>query len=159
MSLKTILLGTALLLPVTLLQAQESLRVDQPWSRAMPPSAPAAAVYFELHNATAQDDRLIAASTPVAGKAELHEHVHVGGVMKMREVAGGVKIAAGQQESFRPGGYHVMLLDLPRQMAAGEHFPLTLRFEKAGELTIDVPVQAQAPQGNAMPHGNMHSGH
>ncbi len=148
------LLGAALCLSTAWAQAQD-IRVEQPWSRAMPPTAPAAAAYFVLHNTGAGADRLVGAATPIAGKAELHEHAHVGGVMQMREVAGGIPLPAGAEVSFQPGGYHVMLLELPRQLKDGEQFPLTLRFEKAGELTVEVPVRHMAP---AM-QGGHHHGH
>lgn len=147
------LLGAALCLSSAWAQAQD-IRVEQPWSRAMPPAAPAAAAYFVLHNEGNQADRLIGASATIAGRAELHEHAHVGGVMQMREVAGGIPLPAGGQVSFQPGGFHVMLLELPRQLKEGEHFPLTLRFEKAGELRVEVPVLRMAP---AVQGG--HSGH
>ncbi len=75
--------------------------------------------------------------------------------MQMREVAGGIPLPAGAEVSFQPGGYHVMLLELPRQLKGGEQFPLTLRFEKAGELTVEVPVRHMAP---AM-QGGHHHGH
>lgn len=65
--------------------------------------------------------------------------------MKMREVSGGVPVAVDQRVSFTPGGYHVMFFELPRQLAEGEQFPLTLIFERAGEVTVEVPVQRMAP--------------
>jgi copper(I)-binding protein len=147
------LLGAALCLSSVVAQAQD-IQVEQPWSRAMPPTAPAAAAYFVLHNPGSLADRLIGASAPISARAELHEHAHVGGVMQMREVAGGIPLPAGGQVSFQPGGYHVMLLELPRQMKEGEQFPLTLRFEKAGELRVEVPVLRMAPaaQGGHQGH-------
>ncbi|HLV15913.1 MAG TPA: copper chaperone PCu(A)C [Pseudomonas sp.] len=146
-----VLLGAALCTFSVWVSAQ-SLHVENPWSRAMPPTAPAAAAYFELHNTGAQADRLVGARTPIAGKAEVHEHAHVDGVMKMREVAGGVPVAADERVSFRPGGYHVMFFELPRQLAEGEQFPLTLLFEQAGEVTVQVPVLRTAPAGQNMHH-------
>lgn len=172
MNVKKTLIGLALLLPAALLQAHEhghahgseqgaehqhpaaadGLQIDQPWSRAMPPVAPTAAAYFVVRNSGEQADRLVGASTPVAGRAELHEHVHADGVMKMQHVAG-VDIPAGGEVRFDPMGYHVMLFDLQRQAADGERFPLTLRFEKGGEQQVEVQVRKDAPAGgNAHPH-------
>ena len=162
MSLKKTLLGVVWLLAAGLAQAQGykvgAIQIDHPWSRAMPPTAPAAAAYFVLNNAGAEADRLLSASTPVAGRAELHEHAHVDGLMKMRHVPV-IEIGPQAQVAFVPGGYHVMLFELPRQMRAGERFPLTLRFERAGEVTVEVAVQVDAPQSAPMQHGMQHHGH
>ncbi len=160
MSLKNTLLGLSLLLPALLAQAQDytvgDLHIQEVWSRAMPPVAPTAAAYFVVHNAGSQSDRLLAASTAHAARAELHEHRHAGGVMKMQQVAA-IEIPAGGEARLQPMGYHVMLFELPRQAAEGEHFMLTLRFEKAGEVQIEVPVLPQAPAAND--HGMPHHAH
>ena len=145
------LLGAALCASSVWANAQ-SLHVENAWSRAMPPTAPAAAAYFDLHNGGDRPDRLIGAKTPIAGKAEIHEHAHVDGLMQMREVSGGVPVAVDERVSFKPGGYHVMFLELPRQLADGEQFPLTLIFERAGEVTVEVPVRRTAPSA----HGHSH---
>ncbi|HEX5844411.1 MAG TPA: copper chaperone PCu(A)C [Pseudomonas sp.] len=119
------------------------LRIEQPWSRAMPPVAPTAAVYFVLHNQGAVADRLLSVASPHAAKAELHEHLHEDGVMKMQQVPS-VAIAAGGEVQFAPMGYHVMLFGLKQQAREGERFPLTLTFEKAGAIEVDVTVQQDA---------------
>lgn len=150
---RRVLLGAALF-TVSVWANAQSLHVANPWSRAMPPTAPASAAYFELHNGGARPDRLIGARTPIAGKAEIHEHAHVDGLMKMREVSGGVPLAVGERVDFRPGGYHVMLFELPRQLGEGEHFALTLIFERAGEVTVDVPVLRSAPVAQDMHHAH-----
>jgi len=160
MTLKKTLLGLTLLLPTLLVQAHEydagQLHIDHPWSREMPPVAPTAAAYFVIHNKGSEADRLLSASTPVAGKAELHEHVHAGGVMKMQQVQD-VVIPAGGEVKFEPMGYHVMLLDVKQQAKDGERFPLTLTFEKAGKVEVDVAVQKEAPAGHD--HGTDHGEH
>lgn len=125
-----------------------SLQIDQIWSREMPPVAPTAAAYFVVTNQGQQDDRLLDVQTSAAGRAELHEHVHADGVMKMQHVPS-IDIPAGEQVVFMPMGYHVMLFDLPRQHQTGEVFELTLRFAKAGDVVLQVPVQAQAPDTSA----------
>ena len=149
MTLKQTLLGLSLLLPSLLAQAHEyqagQLHIDHPWSREMPPVAPTAAAYFVVHNQGGEADRLLGASTPVAGKAELHEHLHQGGVMKMQQVQD-VTIPAGGEVEFAPMGYHVMLFELKQQARDGERFPLTLTFEKAGAVEVEVAVQKQEPQ-------------
>lgn len=125
----------------------------QVWSRAMPPSAPTGAVYFVLNNPGDQPDRLISAQTPRAEKVEFHRHVHKGDVMRMERMDF-VEIPAHGAVTFEPGGNHVMLFGLSQPLVAGEHFPLTLNFEKAGEVAVEVPIQDQAPETDA--HAHMH---
>lgn len=158
MTLKKTLLGLTLLLPALLAQAHEyevgQLHIDHPWSREMPPVAPTAAAYFVVHNKGSEADRLLSVSTPVAGKAELHEHVHADGVMKMQQVQD-VVIPAGGEVRFEPMGYHVMLFNLKQQAKDGERFPMTLNFEKAGKVDVEVAVQKEAPADHehGMEHG------
>lgn len=121
-----------------------NLHIDHPWSREMPPTAPTAAVYFVVQNQGDSADRLLRVDTPAAGKAELHEHLHQNGVMKMQQVAS-VEIAAKTAVAFAPMGYHVMLFSLPKQLKDGERFPLTLHFEHAGAVQVEVVVQKDAP--------------
>ena len=159
MTLTKTLLGLSLLLPALFAQAQNynvgDLHIEQAWSREMPPVAPAAAAYFVVHNSGSEDDRLLGASTPVAGKAELHEHRHVGEVMRMQQVQA-IDIPAGGEARLAPMGFHVMLFELARQAKDGEQFPLTLRFEKAGEVQIEVMVHKQAPATPAAGHDMQH---
>lgn len=135
------------------------LMVHEPWSRELPPNAPAGAAYFEIHNEGGDGDRLISASTPRAAHSELHTHIERDGLLRMEEVAS-VNTPANQRVMFRPGGLHVMLFDLQQPLKAGERFPLTLEFEKAGSLTVEVEVRAAdmpAGHGHGMEHG--HKGH
>lgn len=125
--------------------------VTQIWSRAMPPSAPTGAVYFHISNPSETADRLIAVQTPRAEKAELHTHVHKGEVMSMERIES-VELAAEGEVAFKPGGNHVMLFKLKQPLVAGEHFPLTLIFENAGEITVDVNIQDQAPEADSNGH-------
>jgi hypothetical protein len=148
MLLKKTLLLAALLSPSLFASAHDynvgELQIEHPWSREMPAIAPTAAAYFVVHNKGAEADRLLSASTPHAGKAELHEHVHAGGLMKMQQVQN-VVIPAGGEVQFAPMGYHVMLFNLQQQAKDGERFPLTLTFEKAGVVEVEVAVQKEAP--------------
>lgn len=151
---KTLLL--AVLLGASLLANAHDYRVGalqivHPWSREMPPVAPTAAAYFVVHNLGADADRLLAVQTPVAAKAELHEHLHVDGLMKMQQVPS-VEIPPGAAVQFAPMAYHVMLFGLQRQLQAGEHFPLTLRFDKAGEIQVEVVVQQGTPEQQPAAH-------
>ena len=154
MLLKKTLLIAALLSPSLFASAHDysagELQIEHPWSREMPAVAPTAAAYFVVHNKGAEDDRLLGVSTPHAGKAELHEHIHADGLMKMQQVQN-VAIPAGGEVQFAPMGYHVMLFNLQQQAKDGERFPLTLTFEKAGTVEVEIAVHKDAPEGSA--HG------
>ncbi|MBM7062868.1 copper chaperone PCu(A)C [Pseudomonas sp. UL073] len=152
MKLTKALLLAALLTPAWYVTAHEynagDLHIEHPWSREMPPSAPTAAAYFVLHNKGAAADRLLGVDTPAAAKAEIHEHVESNGMMKMQQVPG-VDLPAGGGATFAPGGYHVMLFGLKQQYRDGQRFPLTLHFEKTGDVQVEVVVQKDAPAEQA----------
>ena len=159
MLLKKTLLIAALLSPSLFASAHEysagELHIEHPWSREMPAVAPTAAAYFVVHNKGAEADRLLSVSTPHTGKAELHEHIHADGLMKMQQVQN-VAIPAGGAVKFAPMGYHVMLFNLKQQAKDGERFALTLTFEKAGAVEVQVAVQKDAPAGEKT-HGEEHA--
>jgi copper(I)-binding protein len=149
-TLKKVLLLAALLLPACYVEAHEyakgHLAIAHPWSMELPPNAPTVAAYFVISNAGSDADRLTGVDSPVAGAAQLHEHVNKDGLMKMQQVQT-VDIPAGGEVKFAPMAYHVMLLDLKdrSKLTDGQSFPLTLHFEKTGDVTVDVKVQKQAP--------------
>jgi copper(I)-binding protein len=118
------------------------MRVAQPWSRPTPPGATVGAVYFSVTNVGSKADRLIAISTPIAGKVQMHESRQVQGVVQMRAVTS-IECLPGQTVKSQPGGLHVMLLDLTQPLAAGAQFPLLLQFRDAGTLTVQVQVGAR----------------
>lgn len=123
------------------------LHIDHPWSRALPPVAKTGAAYLTIENRGEKADRLLEVTTPVAGHAELHEHVHQDGLMKMQQIQA-MTLPAGETVSFKPGSYHIMLFDLKQPLVAGEKFPMTLHFEQAGELDVEIAVQQDAPAGH-----------
>ncbi|MGA9221755.1 MAG: copper chaperone PCu(A)C, partial [Pseudomonas graminis] len=131
------------------------LVVAQPWSMALPPNAPTVAAYFVITNGGAENDKLKAVDSPIAGAAQLHEHVSQDGLMKMQHVET-VDIPGGGTATFAPMAYHVMLLDLKdrARLIDGQSFPLTLHFEKAGDLTVDVMVLKQPPDAAAPAHAH-----
>ncbi|MBV8679948.1 MAG: copper chaperone PCu(A)C [Aquitalea sp.] len=126
-----------------------ALELGHPWSRAMPEASPTGAAYLSIKNTGKEADTLLSVSTPRADKAELHVHLNDNGVMRMRQVES-VAVAAGAEVKFAPGGYHIMLMGLKQPLKAGDHFPLTLKFAKAGTVTVDVIVEKDAPM--AMEH-------
>ncbi|HEX3630873.1 MAG TPA: copper chaperone PCu(A)C [Casimicrobiaceae bacterium] len=128
-----------------------ALHIDHPFARATPPGARSGGVFLSVENNGDRTDRLLTVSTPVAGSAELHQMVMDAGVMRMRAVAG-VDVKPGDRLVLQPGGYHVMLADLKRPLQAGDTFPLTLGFEKAGSIEVSVVVESMAA-GATHPHG------
>lgn len=127
------------------------IAIDRAWARATPGNSKIGAAYVTIRSSAA--DRLVAAATPVAQKAELHTVEMSGMVMKMRPVAG-IDIPAGTPVSLKPGGDHIMLTGLMRPLRAGETFPLTLTFEKAGARTVTVAVERVGAAGPAPAAGH-----
>lgn len=130
----TTLLACALLAAC---EQSEPVNVDDPWANATPVGASVAAVYLNL--VVSNPDTLIAASTTVADHIEMHASSEENGVMKMRPLAT-VPLTAGQSFSFAPAGAHFMLMDLRQPLVAGMRFPMTLEFQHAGAITVQVQV-------------------
>jgi periplasmic copper chaperone A len=128
-----------------------SIQVEQPWSRATPAGASTGAVYLTIANKSHDADRLLGASSNVADKSQIHEMKVVNGIMEMREVTGGLPVPAGGSVELKPGSYHFMLIGLKKPLKAGETIPLTLDFEKAGKVSITVPVRAMGAGHEDMP--------
>ena len=116
------------------------IQVRHPWSRATAPGAKVAVGYMEIRNRGTQPDRLLAASTPLAERVEMHVTQREGEVMKMRQVKD-FEIPARERITLRPGGSHLMLVDITRPLQKGERITMRLRFERAGELQVEVEVQ------------------
>jgi periplasmic copper chaperone A len=125
--------------PVIAAAMPETMVVTNPWSRVTASAGSAAVVYLTLRD-NGLPDRLTAVSTPVAAHADLHVSRLVNGIMEM-DPAGPLPLKPGVPLSFSPDGYHIMLTGLTHALAAGEHFPLTLRFVHAAPLTVTVTVQ------------------
>lgn len=135
--------------------ADSGVTVGAPWARATAPSARNGGVFMVVTNGGSEADRIVAAQTTAAEKAELHTHQMDGGVMRMRPVDA-IDLPPGEAVTLRPGGLHVMLLGLTQPLAQGGRFPVTLTFAKAAPVTVEVPVLAAAamgPEGAAMHQG------
>jgi copper(I)-binding protein len=141
----------ALCLGAPIAQAHEvtvgDLEIGHPWSRATAPTAPTGAVYFHIENHGGMADRLLSAAGDVADAVEIHQNsMDSSGTMQMRPVDG-VDIPAGGEAVLEPGGLHVMLIGLHAPLKAGASFPLTLTFEHAGTVTVDVEIQSAGSAG------------
>ena len=123
-----------------------NLSISDVWSRSSAGMKKAGAAFMIITNSGAIDDRLIAASTPAAKKTELHTHLMEEGVMKMRQVKH-IDVAAGGTTELKPGGLHVMMFKLTDVFKKGENYPLTLTFEKAGQVTVMVHIGKAGSMG------------
>jgi hypothetical protein len=125
--------GAAELAPV-------NVTVHAAWARATPPGMAVGAVYLTVLGG-AQADRLVDASTPRAAMTQIHVVSEAAGMARMRPTDG-VDVPARATVALAPQGTHIMLMDLPRPLVAGERFPLSLQFERAGKLDVTVEVRA-----------------
>jgi hypothetical protein len=119
--------------------AMAQVKIENAWARATAPGAKIAAGYMVIHNDAAAPDRLIGVSSPAAEKAEMHLTIKDGDVFRMREVKGYDIPARGSFE-LKPGGAHLMLVNIKAPFKEGEKIPLTLRFERSGELKTELHV-------------------
>jgi copper(I)-binding protein len=123
--------------------AQVSLKVDAPWVRATVSTQAVTGAFMQL--TASKDARLVEAQSPVAGLVEIHQMEMDGNVMKMHAVAG-IDLPAGKAVALRPGSYHLMLMQLKRQIRPGETVPVTLIVEAKDKsrttMTVNVPVRA-----------------
>ena len=132
------------------------LEITGAFSRATLPNAPVGGGYLSITNHGSADDRLIGVATPAAGTAAVHEMKMDGDVMRMNEVPDGLVIPAGETVALEPGGLHLMFMDLHAPLVEGQSFPVTLTFEKAGPIEVQLEVGSPAAKGPEMDH-SMHS--
>jgi len=130
----------------------KSIMVENAWTRARGATAKVAGAFMTLHNTAKEDDRFVSASSSIADRVEIHTTKMTDGVMKMIQVKEGVIVKAGKHVEFKPGSYHVMFLGLKGKLAEGTTFPVTLTFEKSGNIEVTVAVKSAGAMGN-MSHG------
>jgi periplasmic copper chaperone A len=116
------------------------IQIGHPYARATAPGQPTGGGYLRLENHGTAPDRLVSASAEVSGKVELHSMSMEGDVMRMRQVDA-IELPAGKAVDLRPGGLHIMFIGLKAPLKEGDKFPLKLRFEKGGEVTVTVNVE------------------
>lgn len=129
------------------------IQVLQPFARATP--AKVGGVFLTLKNSGGTADKLLKASSPAAENVELHTHMKDGDAMRMRPVES-IPVPANGQTALEPGGYHLMLIGLKQALKEGASIPLTLTFEKAGAVTVSVPVLKAGASGGDQPSGGHH---
>ena len=135
----------------------DTVRVTQAWARASVPGQKATGAFMTLTASTPM--QLVRVASPVAGVAEVHEMAMQGGVMRMRAIPS-LALPAGSAVDLKPGGHHLMLMDLKQPLKAGDTVPLTLTLRDAQgrESRTDVQVPVQAAAAAPAGHGQ-HSGH
>ncbi len=115
------------------------LEIDTPWARASIGTARPGVAYVTIRNKGGEPEMLVGVETPVAARPEVHQMEEEGGVMKMH-AAGPLEIPPGGELRLEPGGLHIMLMQLQQPLEEGGQVPLTLVFEKAGEITVSAPI-------------------
>jgi copper(I)-binding protein len=142
--MKLIPIASLLLLACSVAQAQTT--VSEPWVRGTVAQQKATGLFAQI--TSAQGGRLVSVSSPVAGVVEIHEMSMHGDVMRMRALPAGLDLPAGKAVALKPGGYHVMLMDLKQPLKAGDQVPVTLVIEGADKkretLQIQAPVRTMA---------------
>ncbi|MGO4572093.1 DUF1775 domain-containing protein [Microvirga sp. 2TAF3] len=123
-----------------------NLTIEQPWSRATPGGAKVGGGYVRITNTGKEPDRLIGGSFPPAEKVELHEMAMTDNVMRMKPVEGGLEIKPGATVELKPGGYHLMFMNLKEPLKDGQTIKGTLVFEKAGPVEVEYAVRGMGGQ-------------
>ena len=158
--LKTSYFGAIALLIAAPVSAD--ITIEDAYARAASPKAKAGAAFMILNNTGTEEDRLLSASSDIAARVELHTHKDMGdGVMKMMEVEEGFVIPGGGSHPLQRGGDHVMFMGLKQALNQGDSVTVTLTFEAAGEVVVEVPVDLERKAGGMKKHGDMagQSGH
>ncbi len=158
--MNTLLRSLLLLTALSATSAWAQVKVEQAWARATVPGQKATGAFMKI--TATQATQLVAVSTPVAGVAEVHEMKMDGGVMKMRAMPA-LDLPAGQAVELKPGGYHLMLMDLKTPLAKDSSVALTLTFRDAkgveSRQQVNVPVTTGMPQGAMSDHAHGHGTH
>lgn len=137
-------------------QAWAQTTVKEPWVRATVPQQKASGMFAQITSTSG--GKLVSASSPVAGIVEIHEMKMEGDTMRMRAIDA-LELPAGRAVELKPGGYHVMLIDLKQQLKAGETVPVTLVIQNSAGQRETVEVKAPVRALNAQGGGHQHHGH
>lgn len=136
-----------------------TLDIGHPWTRSTVAGQPAGGGFLTVRNTGPAADRLVGAASPAAAEVQMHTMSMEGDVMRMRQVDG-IDLPAGQTVALEPGHLHLMLIGLKAPLKAGDMVPLTLRFEKAGEVPVQLKVEsAGAAPASASGMGGMEGHH
>ena len=139
--------------------------IENAWTRATAAAQSVGGGFMTIVNAGKADDRLVSASSPVAAEVQIHDMKMEEGVMRMRQLTGGLGVPAGARVELKPRSLHLMFMQLKAPLVAGQTVPVTLQFEKAGSVAVQFRVeamgasapaatgqQAAAPKQGSAPH-------
>ncbi|MEP4545721.1 MAG: copper chaperone PCu(A)C [Saccharospirillum sp.] len=139
-----------------------TLSIDHPWARATAPGAPVGGGFMSIRNTGDEPDRLIGAATDFATEVQIHESSMADGMMRMQHLPNGVSVPEGGHLVLRPGSYHLMFIGLQRRLVEGERETVTLEFEQAGDIEVELTIEGPGEQGPhqsgdtmEMDHGEM----
>jgi len=135
-----------------------TIEITAPFTRATLPNAPVAGGFLSLTNTGTVEDRLISATSPISQQTQIHEMSVENDVMRMRELPDGLVIPPGETVVLEPGGFHLMFMGLTAPVAEGDVVPVTLTFEQAGTITIELTAGGMAADAPAHDHGAMQHG-
>lgn len=133
----------------------DHVRIENPYARATAPGAAVGGGYATIRNTGKAPDRLVGASSAASARTELHEMKMVDNVMRMREVKG-LDVPANGTLELKPGGYHLMFMELKAPLKQGDKVPVTLKFERAGEVKVELEVRGMAAGSGHSSHGHGH---
>lgn len=130
-----------------------AMHIAQPWARATPKGASSGAAYMTITNSGTAPDRLSCVASDASAQCQLHTMSMEAGVMKMRPVEGGLEIKPGETVTLKPGGLHLMLMELKHPLQQGNMVKATLKFEKAGTVDVEYPIAAIGAAAPGVPAG------
>ncbi|MBF0193671.1 MAG: copper chaperone PCu(A)C [Magnetococcales bacterium] len=136
----------------------KKIMVLKPWARASAGMAKAGAAFMLIKNHTIHNDKLISASANVSERTELHTHLNENGIMKMRKVEH-INLPKYEQVALKPGGFHIMFINLNNPLKEGDKFPVALEFKKAGKIEVQVEVKTAGAMGDKHSMEGMHKMH
>ena len=139
--------------PIESENASSEISISKAWSRETAEGQDAGGAFMTIANTGNGADRLLGGTTPVAEEVQVHTVDMTGGVMRMRQLKDGLEIPAGGTVMLAPGNFHIMLMQLKQPLKQQTTVPVTLQFEKAGEVEVELVVQ---PVGGEGPMGNDH---
>ena len=150
---KTTLIAGAVAL-ASVLPAFAEITIEDAYARSASPTAKSGAAFMMIHN-SGEVDRLVGVSSDAAARTELHTHLEgENGVMRMVHVEEGFELPADGMIAMQRGGKHVMLMGLNAPMEQGATVTVTLTFEKAGDVVVEVPVDVERQDHGGMNHGH-----
>jgi hypothetical protein len=130
-----------------------SIHISAPWARATPKGAASGAAYMTITNSGKTADKVSCVSSDASAECQIHSMTMDNGVMQMRPVEGGLEIKPGETVTLKPGGFHMMLLNLKHPLEQGNSLKATLKFDNAGSVDVDYPIAGIGAAAPGVPAG------